>query len=344
MCTRLAKQKHRICLCSAKIGPTARLQRSSSRQPRLSADRQLPRLLRAPNRKKLVKPWSPPSAWNWNVNLDCKMLTNLATTPSAACRRCGIRTAPLIRTWTSILPPEGSTRADIRPSGRCNSNICTAEVLTRCVSRDSDTEKRLPGNGASTSDPEDESKKVNNHPSYTTPLDVTAEPPVVPPVMERTVPMGKSDGESDDKTPASHKTPKLSRFFGKNKRSKSPAVSSKRTAATSMSNGSPTLGKSVTAINSSPAKHSSPKTDKRSSSKCRDPLTGKSPSKSTSKSPARNECAVPASPKSRSSVSKSANGKNSSSSALLSHRSPKKDASKLNWVRFNCIRIYANFG
>ena len=197
-------------------------------------------------------------------------------------------------------------------------------------------QERLPGNGASTPEVE-ETKPVK---LISAPAVTAAAAPLVPLIERPVVPDGNEHqmGADGSKTTVAvevakpHKTPKLSRFFGKNKQrdSASPTtVVNKRNTATSMS-ASPAL--------SPKCSRSSPKPEKSSRSKSRESKHN-SPAKSRSKSPSRvldtpplATSSIPPSPKSQAGSKSGSKSKSSSSH----NKSPKKElkSSRVNYRTF----------
>ena len=177
----------------------------------------------------------------------------------------------------------------------------------------------MPGNGASTSDAEDDCGKD---------------------VVAMTTPLNQLSGAEKlalpQPAPVHQKTPKLSRFFSSTKkRSKSPTPPTLMHSSSTMS-GRPTVAKASV--------EASPKSEKGASSKGRDAKhASASPSKTTPKSPPprgvtveiqASLTSVPASPKSRLSKSTKSDKDKAKVCAITSHKSPKKN-SKADWVKWN---------
>lgn len=178
----------------------------------------------------------------------------------------------------------------------------------------------MPGNGASTSDPEEEvAIKSNSANMVVTTGDLVPERDCKAVVLE---------SNTEHEKVIHHKTPKLSRFFSGSKNKQQPSSVTKRNTATSMS-GSPV----PTPKASSSSAKASPKVEKRSKSR-ENTSKHNSPAKSLSKSPSRIDptpsVSIPPSPKSQSSKSSNKKDKLKASS---SHKSPKKDL-KSSWVCF----------
>lgn len=226
-------------------------------------------------------------------------------------RELGIQDANQAALLSSLRHPDGASDPHLdQHSGKAYESSRSCELQQQ-------QQERLPGNGASNSDPEEEMAIKSNA------IKTAATMANLIPEREQCKSFNEENSVEHEKV-IHHKTPKLSRFFSGSKNKQQSSSITKRNTATS------TVASPIPTPKATSSAKASPKVEKRSKSR-ENTSKHNSPAKSLSKSPSRidptTSVSIPPSPKSQSSKSSNKKDKLKASS---SHKSPKKDL-KINW-------------